>query len=248
MDASTIRVVVISADAGFRQTVSDAITAAPAFSATPCSLAIEIATPFQQISPKWLKNLRDVAPRVVLIDAATYGTHAAELAASVRRICPEARVADYLRAPIGKDEVLEVLFGKSQTTEATMAASFVIHDANARVEGRFETKETIEVSCEVKGEIIAGTLIVAESGNIVGNVQVADAVIGGRFEGDLVATSSLEVGPTGMVVGTIYTDGLTIKRGARFLGHVKPLSTYAQQPERRVSEPLIAVAVEGAAD
>ncbi len=49
-------------------------------------------------------------------------------------------------------------------------------------------------------------------------------MIHGRYEGDLVATGSVEITPTGRVTGTIRTNSLIIAEGAVVNGRVtRPL-------------------------
>ncbi|HUP90334.1 MAG TPA: polymer-forming cytoskeletal protein [Longimicrobiales bacterium] len=141
--------------------------------------------------------------------------------------------------------------------------ALLINDPHARIEGRFETTEEIEIGCDLTGEIIAGRLHITQTGNVSGVVHTVDAVIAGRFEGDIVATGSLEVLSGGFLGGNVQTDGLSIARGAAFRGQVQQLNQQqsfeqiqpeskaepepaSEEPEpafgeRRATGPLIAV-------
>ena len=103
------------------------------------------------------------------------------------------------------------------------AGGFTINDPNARIEGRFETTETIEIGCEVTGEITAGRLVIAESGNVSAAVRAGDVVIEGAFEGDIVASGTVELHSTGRLRGKVTTDSLIIARGALFSGSIERL-------------------------
>lgn len=105
--------------------------------------------------------------------------------------------------------------------------ALLINDAHARIEGRFETTEEIEIGCDLTGEIVARRLHITQSGKVSGVVHTVDAVIAGRFEGDIIATGSLDVVSGGFLGGNVQTDGLTIARGAVFRGQVQQL----QQPQ-----------------
>ncbi len=91
----------------------------------------------------------------------------------------------------------------------------------ATFEGKFDVADSIEIGCEVRGELsVGGTLIVDEHGVVKADVRTVGAVIRGSFEGNISATGDIEIASTGRVVGDIKTDSLVIAKGALFEGHV----------------------------
>jgi cytoskeletal protein CcmA (bactofilin family) len=64
-------------------------------------------------------------------------------------------------------------------------------------------------------------------------VQTVDAIIHGEYEGNMVATGSVEISPTGRVDGNIETNSLVISKGGFFNGNVTKLK------ETEVSKPAV---------
>ena len=92
---------------------------------------------------------------------------------------------------------------------------------HAKLEGKFDITDSIHVECEVGGELnVGGKLVIGEKGVVTANVQTVDAVIMGRYEGNMVATGNVEIAATGRVSGNIETDSLVISKGGFFNGNV----------------------------
>ncbi len=91
----------------------------------------------------------------------------------------------------------------------------------ARIEGTFTIADSIQIECEVGGEMsVGGKLVIGQSGVVHADVRTVDAVILGRYEGNLVATGDVEITATGQVTGNIETDSLVIAKGGFFNGNV----------------------------
>ncbi len=102
---------------------------------------------------------------------------------------------------------------------------------HAKMEGKFDIADSIHVECEVGGELnVGGKLVIGEKGVVTANVQTVDAVIMGRYEGDMVATGNVEIAATGRVSGNIETDSLVISKGGVFNGNVAK-SKVEEQPK-----------------
>jgi cytoskeletal protein CcmA (bactofilin family) len=103
---------------------------------------------------------------------------------------------------------------------------------SARIEGKLEVPASLEVSCDIAGElVVGGRLTIGENGTVRASVRTADAVIKGRFDGDLVATGSVEIAATGHVTGKITTDSLHIARGGFLEGEIRRIPE-DQKPQR----------------
>ena len=63
-----------------------------------------------------------------------------------------------------------------------------------------------------------GTLIVGSTGRVDANVAVAQAIISGTVNGDIVATEKLELTRTARVIGNVQAPRLVIDDGAIFEG------------------------------
>src|SRR5215470_16370972 len=93
--------------------------------------------------------------------------------------------------------------------------------ASAKLEGKFEITDSIQIECEVGGELsVGGKLVIGEKGVVNASVQTVDAVIMGVYEGNMVATGNVAIAETGRVTGNIETDSLVISKGGFFNGNV----------------------------
>ncbi|MCC6597666.1 MAG: polymer-forming cytoskeletal protein [Alphaproteobacteria bacterium] len=77
------------------------------------------------------------------------------------------------------------------------------------------------VEAALKG---ANVLDIAESGVFYGTVEIGEANIAGRFEGDISVQGRLTISSTGTVTGSISYKELEIEAGAVIDGRVTPLS------------------------
>lgn len=97
----------------------------------------------------------------------------------------------------------------------------VVSGDRAKIDGRFEVDDSLEVECEIAGELdINGTLTIGEHGVVRAAVKTVDAIIRGRYEGELFASGEVEIAETGWVNGNIHTDSLVIAKGGSFNGKV----------------------------
>jgi cytoskeletal protein CcmA (bactofilin family) len=107
---------------------------------------------------------------------------------------------------------------------------------HARMEGKFDIADSIQIECEVGGELnVGGKLVIGEKGAVNANVQTVDAIIMGHYEGNMVATGNVEITETGRVSGNIQTDSLVISKGGFFNGNVTKRN---EQPSARQVVPI----------
>ncbi len=100
---------------------------------------------------------------------------------------------------------------------------------SARLEGKFTIQESIQIECEVVGEInVEGRLVIGDKGVVRADVETVGALIRGHYEGKLVATGNVEITSTGRVSGILETDSLVISKGALFNGTVSKLRHAAE--------------------
>jgi cytoskeletal protein CcmA (bactofilin family) len=116
---------------------------------------------------------------------------------------------------------------------ATPISLLTVVGDHARMEGKFEIADSVQIECELGGELnVGGKLVIGEKGVVNANVQTVDAIVMGRYEGNMVATGNVEITETGQVSGTIRTDSLVISKGAFFNGNVAKMNDQpsAQSP------------------
>lgn len=86
------------------------------------------------------------------------------------------------------------------------------------------------VEAALKG---ANVLEVAESGTFYGTVEINEANISGRFEGDIVVKGRLTITSTGTVTGSISYKEIEIEAGAVLDGKLTPLSAAASAAAKK---------------
>ena len=109
----------------------------------------------------------------------------------------------------------------------------------ASMEGKFDIADSIQIECEVGGELnVGGKLVIGEKGVVSANVRTVDAVVMGQYEGNMIATGDVEIAETGRVTGNIQTDSLVISKGGFFNGSVTKMDgePSAQRPVYLVDE------------
>jgi cytoskeletal protein CcmA (bactofilin family) len=82
---------------------------------------------------------------------------------------------------------------------------------------------TVEAS--LKG---ASVLEIAESGVFYGTVEIDEATIAGRFEGDITANGRLTIRSTGTITGSIAYKELEVESGAVIDGRLTPVGSASQ--------------------
>jgi cytoskeletal protein CcmA (bactofilin family) len=107
------------------------------------------------------------------------------------------------------------------TRTAPLAALLTVNGARARIEGTFDIEDSIEVQCEIAGNLRVGaTLVIGERGVVSADVSTVNAVIRGTYTGNLKASGSVEIASTGRVTGTLESSELIIAKGAVFTGNI----------------------------
>lgn len=92
-------------------------------------------------------------------------------------------------------------------------------DQGVRLEGKIETKGTFRIDSAMKGTLVSEeTLILGEHASVEGQIDGNRVVIAGRFDGTIQAKTRVEIQPSGIVTGNIFTPCLVIEPGAIFDG------------------------------
>jgi cytoskeletal protein CcmA (bactofilin family) len=115
----------------------------------------------------------------------------------------------------------EAVARPEEPTPAAPSTLLAIVGQQSRVEGKFEVADSIDIECEIGGELtVGGRLVIGEHGVVTADVHTVDALIKGRYDGNMVATGNVEITATGRVSGNIETDSLVISQGGFFNGTV----------------------------
>src|SRR2546426_12446218 len=77
----------------------------------------------------------------------------------------------------------------------------------ARMEGKFDIADSIQIECEIGGEMnVGGKLVIGGKGVVNASGQTLDAIITGHFEGNKIATRNAGWTQTGRGRGTHQTQ------------------------------------------
>jgi cytoskeletal protein CcmA (bactofilin family) len=91
------------------------------------------------------------------------------------------------------------------------------------VTGDIGFTDRLQVEGKVTGKLYSesGTLGIGETGQVEAQVNVGTCVIHGSLQGDLVASSRVEIRRTGKVHGDVITPVLLVEEGAVFNGAIR---------------------------
>jgi cytoskeletal protein CcmA (bactofilin family) len=85
--------------------------------------------------------------------------------------------------------------------------------AGTRITGDIEAPGTIELQAEVRGRVLAETVVVEERGLVEGEIAGHSVAIRGRFDG-MLSASAVRIHASAQVSGTILYENLMIESGA----------------------------------
>jgi len=123
--------------------------------------------------------------------------------------------------------------------ERTVDAVNTIIGEGTNVKGDVTVEGSIQVDGEFEGAIDAtDTLVVGETGKVEGDANVANAVIGGRMYGNVIASGKIELKRGSQLLGDIKTRGLVIEDGVVFQGNCQ-MGDVVEPPARRQEESAI---------
>lgn len=88
------------------------------------------------------------------------------------------------------------------------------------VDGQIIAESNLRIDGRIKGKVVTKNLLtVGPSGEIDGEVEAKDAVIGGKVKGKIKVTQKLELEAKAKLMGDIDTKILIIDEGAIFHGN-----------------------------
>jgi len=103
----------------------------------------------------------------------------------------------------------------------------------SRFEGKLSFDEMVRLDGVFSGEIKSSdTLIVGESAEIDGKIQVGSLILSGHFKGDIKATTSVELRAPAQVEGSIDSPIIKIDEKVIFNGEIK----MTESPKRDVAK------------
>lgn len=98
--------------------------------------------------------------------------------------------------------------------------------------GEIEACENLVVEGTVDASLKgARNLEITQNGTFFGSVEIDEATIAGRFEGDLKVNGRLTIRSSGSIIGSIQYKELAIEPGAMIEGRLQPLTTLTSAQE-----------------
>jgi len=105
-------------------------------------------------------------------------------------------------------------------------------------EGKLKFEGTVCIDGKFKGEIhSSGTLIIGEGAEVEGDIVVGSCLIVGKLDGNVTASTKLEMHTPAVVKGNVSSPILTIQEGVTFDGSCNSSGDAAQTPSSSKSTP-----------
>lgn len=109
-------------------------------------------------------------------------------------------------------------------TSATEMRKLIV-GRDISLSGEITACDVLVVEGTVEAKLRDGRNIeIAESGLFKGSVEIDEADIGGRFEGDLIVRGRLRVRATGRINGSIRYSELEVEAGGQLIGEIQVLN------------------------
>ena len=135
-----------------------------------------------------------------------------------------------------------------ESTQTVSTGRKLVIGEGITMSGEIEACDHLIVEGTVEATLKGASILdVSQSGMFYGAVEIAEATIAGRFEGELTVAGRLTIRSTGSVIGSISYKELAVEAGAMIDGKINPLREGAKAvaTEKKPLAPR-AVKVEGA--
>ena len=99
--------------------------------------------------------------------------------------------------------------------------SLSIISEGVKIEGKIHFLDSVKINGTVIGDIISENILtIGKEGKVESKIKARDAVISGRFEGEMFASGLVEIKSTGRFIGNLTQDNamLSIEKGGLFKG------------------------------
>lgn len=125
------------------------------------------------------------------------------------------------------------------TTEHNAEERRLVIGQGITMSGEIEHCDTLLVEGTIEAALKgAESLEISETGTFYGTVEINEAHISGRFEGDLTVNGRLVVAAGGMITGSISYKELQIEAGAVIDGKLTPMKENAAASAKKPAAPV----------
>jgi cytoskeletal protein CcmA (bactofilin family) len=92
-----------------------------------------------------------------------------------------------------------------------------------KIKGQISGTEDLQVDCKVDGPISLGDhrLTIGQNAHVTGEIAASEVIVFGEVNGNLLASSRIEIKKHGSVVGDLKTSRIVIEDGAYFKGAIE---------------------------
>jgi len=92
----------------------------------------------------------------------------------------------------------------------------------AKFEGKFEIADSIQIECEIGGELrVGGKLVIGEKGVVNANVRAGIVLINGEVVGNVAASERVELRGSARIFGDVEAPVVVVEEGVMFDGKCK---------------------------
>lgn len=123
------------------------------------------------------------------------------------------------------------LFKKRRIDPANLpatSAGYSVLDAQLTVRGDIETEGTLRVDGKLDGSIRrADIVVIGEGATVVGDISAREVIVGGSVQGNVTATTRIELQPSAVVSGDIDAGAIMIQEGCVVQGRLTVTSASA---------------------
>ena len=114
----------------------------------------------------------------------------------------------------------------------------------ARMEGKFDIADSIQVECEVGGEMnVGGKLVIGEKGVVNATIRAGVVLVSGQVSGNLEATERVHLSGKARVFGDIESPVLVIEEGVLFEGNCRMIKGRPADPPQPSTRDLSVVSL-----
>ncbi|GAB4173910.1 MAG: hypothetical protein Kow00108_08770 [Calditrichia bacterium] len=105
------------------------------------------------------------------------------------------------------------------------------------VEGQIVAESNLRIDGKVKGKVVTKNLLtIGANGEVDGEVEAKDAIVGGLVKGKVKISNKLELEAKAKVIGDVETQILVIEQGAVFHGNSIMQSGDKEKPVSAATE------------
>lgn len=117
-------------------------------------------------------------------------------------------------------------YGAGAQNQSSDNDNKLVIGSGINLSGEIESCDHLIVQGTVEASLKGASILdIAEQGAFYGTVEIENANIAGRFEGDIIARGRLTVEASGIIIGTISYKELSIEAGATIEGTISPIGS-----------------------